>query len=201
MKIRFEEYDPNWMVDFKRISSELKTLIGFLSPQIEHIGSTSVKGLSAKPIVDVLVGVNNESDLDLAIRPLIRADYVYYEVYNATMPYRRFFVKHKVEPQSLSIPKMIVHEKEIPNSTEEHHNRLAHVHILPLDSEHYLRHIAFRDYLRCHPKVRDEYQQLKQELSDYEWLDGNEYNQAKDRFIKVEESKAIDWYQKRLKSS
>ncbi len=195
MKIRLEAYNPDWVGDFERIRSELTALIGFLDPHIEHIGSTSVKGLSAKPIIDVLVGVDSESDLDSVVAPLTKFDYVYYEVYNAVMPYRRLFVKHKTKPQSLSVPTTITHEKEAPISTEEHNQRLAHVHIILQNSPHFLRHIAFRDYLRCHPTVRDEYQRLKQTLSSKEWLDGNDYNRAKDNFIKVEEGKAINWFQ------
>jgi len=57
-----------------------------------------------------------------------------------------------------------------------------------------MRHIAFRDYLRTHPEIRAEYQQLKEELSTQEWKDGNEYNEAKDSFIKTVEQKAVKWY-------
>ena len=70
MKIKFEKYNPNWANDFEKIKSELSELIGFINPKTEHIGSTSVKGLSAKPIIDILIGVNNESDLEKTITPL-----------------------------------------------------------------------------------------------------------------------------------
>ncbi|MFA4870114.1 MAG: GrpB family protein [Pedobacter sp.] len=63
-----------------------------------------------------------------------------------------------------------------------------------MNSEHWMRHIAFRDYLRTHPEIRAEYQQLKEELSTQEWKDGNEYNEAKDSFIKTVEQKAVKWY-------
>lgn len=69
MKIKFEKYNPDWSNDFEKIKSELSELIGFINPNIEHIGSTSVKGLSAKPIIDILIGVNNESDLEKTITP------------------------------------------------------------------------------------------------------------------------------------
>lgn len=61
-------------------------LIGFINPKIEHIGSTSVEGLSTKPIIDILIGLNNESDLEKTITPLTNNDYVYYERYNKDMP-------------------------------------------------------------------------------------------------------------------
>jgi len=194
MKIKIEEYNTEWSRVFDEIKSDTLKLIGFLNPQIEHIGSTSVDGLSAKPIIDILVGLENGNDLNKTIQPLMNNGYIYYERYNKEMPYRRFFVRHK---DNYSIPanlKIITEQDEIPSNTEEHDSRLAHVHVLPLNSEHWTRHIAFRDYLKEYPKIRNEYQNLKEELKYKEWRDGNEYNKAKDKFIKEEERKAVKWY-------
>lgn len=194
MKIQFEEYNPAWNQSFEHIKKELIEAIGFLNPKIEHIGSTSIAGLSAKPIIDILVGLENEKDLEETIAPLIEQGYQYYVVYNEFMPYRRLFVKHKPSFNTLAIPSLIREEVDVPKNTLEHSQRLAHVHILPYHSEHWLRHIAFRDYLRSHPSLKKEYQQLKEKLSRQEWVDGNEYNQAKDCFIKREEQHAIKWF-------
>jgi len=125
----------------------------------------------------------------------MKESYIYFEIYNESMPYRRFFVKHKGSPIELSIPKLIRTLEEIPSSTIEHSQRLAHIHILTIDSEHWTRHIAFRDYIRAFPEVKKGYQQLKENLSKQEWIDGNEYNMAKNNFIKFEEKKALDWYE------
>lgn len=194
MKITIEKHNPNWANDFETIREELLKLIGFLDPKIEHIGSTSVHGLSAKPIIDIIVGVDSEKDLEKTIKSLINNNYIYYEYYNEGMPYRRFFVKHKINPKDLSIPSIIIDEDKIPANTKEYNYRLAHIHILPYNSEHWIRHIAFRDYLRTHLDIKYQYQYLKEELSKQEWLDGNEYSEAKDKFIKTEEKKAINWY-------
>lgn len=194
MKIKFGKYNPEWELTFKEIKNELLNLINFVTPIIEHIGSTSVKGLSSKPIIDILVGLNNEGDLDKITDPLMSEGYIYYEKYNEIMPYRRFFVKHKVNSKDLAIPVIIRKEDQIPNESVEHDYRLAHIHVLPYGSEHWIRHIAFRDYLRAHPVVKEEYQGLKQTLSVREWCDGNEYNEWKDDFIKREEKNAIKWY-------
>lgn len=198
MKITFEKYNPNWATDFENIKDELLKLIGFINLKIEHIGSTSIQGLSAKPIIDILIGVNYEKDLEETITPLISNKYVYYECYNEIIPYRRLFVKYKVNSKDLSIPSRIKDNNKIPASTEEFKCRLAHIHILPYNSEHWIRHIAFRDYLRAHPDIKKQYQILKEELSQREWRDGPEYNEAKDKFIKAEESKAIHWYQSKM---
>ena len=66
-----------------------------------------------------------------------------------------------------------------------------------LETDDWLRHIAFREYLKGHPKIKSQYELLKEELSLMDWRDGNEYNEAKDSFIKKEEAKAILWYEKK----
>lgn len=194
MKVTFEKYNPSWENQFESIKNELEESIGFLNPQIEHIGSTSVKGLSAKPIIDIMIGVKDESELD-QIPPLLQGkSYVYYEKYNEDMPYRRFFIKLINVPQQLGFPEIIHQDDDIPDELHNHTLRIAHIHTIPISSEHWTRHIAFRDYLRTHPEVREEYQQLKERLSTMEWEDGNDYNEGKDPFIKREEQNAIRWY-------
>ncbi len=194
MKLKFEDYNPCWSSHFEAIKTALLDAIGIVDPIIEHIGSTAVEGLSAKPIIDILIGVRDEEALEKTIAPLTDKGYVYYQVYNSLMPYRRFFVKHRVSPEVLAIAPIISEEAHIPKSTEEHNCRLAHVHILSYNSEHWIRHIAFRDYLRVHPLIKAQYQALKAHLSMQEWSDGNEYNASKNDFIKLEEQHAIDWY-------
>lgn len=194
MKVTFEKYNPFWKNQFQSIKNELEKSIGFLNSQIEHIGSTSVEGLSAKPIIDIMIGVKDESELN-KVPPLLQGkDYVYYEKYNEDMPYRRFFIKLTDKPQNLGFPEIIYSEDEIPDELHNHHLRIAHIHVIPVSSEHWLRHMAFRDYLRTHSEVRKEYQELKEKLSTMEWIDGNDYNDGKDPFIKREEKNAVHWY-------
>lgn len=194
MKVTFEKYNPSWKKQFAFITNELEKNIGFLHPRIEHIGSTSVEGLSAKPVIDIMIGVKDEKELDQIPTLLKGLDYVYYEKYNKEMPYRRFFIKLIEQPQKLGFPEIIHAHDEIPEEMHNHQLRIAHIHIIPLSSEHWLRHIAFRDYLRTHPEVKEEYQQLKEQLSTMEWVDGNHYNIRKDPFIKREEKNAVQWY-------
>ena len=79
----------------------------------------------------------------------------------------------------------------------DHSLRIAHIHAIPQQSEHWLRHIAFRDYLRTHPQVKNAYQALKEQLVQQEWEDGNDYNAGKDVFLKEHERKAVEWYVQR----
>jgi GrpB-like predicted nucleotidyltransferase (UPF0157 family) len=198
MILPFESYNPKWKEQFDRIKQELDELLGSLQVTIDHIGSTSVEGLSAKPVIDVLVGVKQESDLDKVPALLADKNFVYYEKYNADMPYRRFFILLNATPGDLGVPACIGKTDEIPEKLHNHAFRIAHIHVIPFDSEHWLRHIAFRDYLRAHPKVRTEYQALKEQLIQQQWTDGNDYNLGKDPFLKIEEKKAVDWYHNKL---
>ncbi|PKF74568.1 GrpB family protein [Chryseobacterium sp. PMSZPI] len=194
MKITVEQYNPSWKIQFDSIKNELEKNIGFLSPRIEHIGSTSVEGLSAKPIIDIMIGIKDEEELDKIPVLLQGQDYVYYEKYNKDMPYRRFFIKLIDRPRKLDLPEIIHTNDEIPEKIHDHTLRIAHIHVIPISSEHWTRHIAFRDYLRTHREIKDEYQHLKEYLSQKEWYDGNDYNEGKDPFIKRAEQKAVQWY-------
>ncbi len=194
MKLKFKQYNSRWPRDFDIVKDEIIERIGFLNPRIAHIGSTAVHGLAAKPIIDILVGLEQECDLDRCIQPMINGNFIYYPIFNKVMPYRRFFVKHKASFDTFLISSVIDSEDKKPTSSEEHDHRLAHVHILPIHSEHWTRHIAFRDYLREFPDIKLQYQNLKTQLISKEWRDGNAYNDAKNLFIKEHERKAVIWY-------
>ncbi len=194
MKLPFESYNPAWKTMFEGLKEELSEMLLVLSPLIEHIGSTSVEGLSAKPIIDIMIGVSDYRDLDRVPLFLNNGSYVYYEKYNEDMPYRRFFVRLTANAKELGLMEVIGKEDDIPEQMHDHSLRMAHVHVIPTDSEHWLRHIAFRDYLRAHPAIVQEYQTLKERLTQQEWKDGNDYNAGKDVFLKREEQNALRWY-------
>lgn len=193
MKIDVVPFSEKWRESFKQIKTEIQESLVLLKPRIDHIGSTSVEGLSAKPIIDVLVGVKEENQLDKTIHPLLEKGYVYYEIYNTIMPYRRFFVKLK----NNCLDNLIIkRENDIDENLLTHSNRIAHIHIIPENSVHWIRHIAFREYLTRNTEVKRKYQDLKEKLSLRQWKNGNEYNEAKNSFIKFHEGQAIQWYQK-----
>jgi len=193
MKIDIKEYDPNWPVQFQQIADELSSILKDLNPKIEHVGSTSVPGLAAKPIIDILVGLENSSHLDETIEPMIKSSYIYYPIYNSSMPSRRFYVGLKSKNEISRFKSIYTEGDKIPHD-ELHKHKLTHIHVWELGTSEWGRHIAFRDYLRNHPTIVSQYRNLKTELSLKSWKDGNEYNDAKDDFIKKEEAKAIIWY-------
>jgi len=195
IKIIIEKYNPIWLIEFEKLKTKLSSILQFSNPQIEHIGSTSIPSLSAKPIIDIAIGVSKNRELDLTISPMVENKFIYYAVYNKLMPKRRFFVGLKNKKDFLKFEKIYYKNKEIPHE-KIHSFRLCHIHIWKFGTYEWKRHIAFREYLKEHPQVKDEYENLKIKLSKKKWVDGNEYNYSKNDFIKNIENDAISWYNK-----
>ena len=161
MKILIEEYNPEWPTLFQKEKSQLEKVLSDIKFEIEHIGSTSIEGLGAKPVIDIMIGVYDFSIINNQIEKITNLGYQYINAYEDVMPYRRFFIKEK--------------EKV----------RTHHIHMVEINTEFWLRHLAFRDYLINHPIEKLEYYNLKKELSRREWKDGNEYAAAKTDFIQM----------------
>lgn len=170
MKVTIAEYKPEWVKQFNDEKALIKKALGSLPVRIEHIGSTSIPGLGAKDIVDILLGVHNETDLNSLIPLLKSIGYEYRNDFENVMPYRRYFTKPGY----------------------------FHIHSVALSSEFWKRHIAFRDYLRTHADTRDEYYKVKKELSNKEWDDGNDYAYAKTGFIQSIEKKAKEYLSQKI---
>ena len=192
MEIQIEPYNPTWKQTFDTIQFELVKTLQSFNPTIEHIGSTSIEGLSAKPIIDIMIGIPDILNLDGTIQPLINQGYIYFEKFNSVMPKRRFYAKLKSIQPPFKTPSIYTESDIIPNEINDY--KLAHIHIFELNSLDFKRHIAFREFLKENPKIKEEYQNLKLELSTKKWKDGSEYNAAKNDFIKLHEAKAIKWY-------
>jgi len=192
MEVNIEPYNPTWKQTFEILKIELEHLLNSQNPIIEHIGSTSIEGLSAKPIIDIMIGIPDILNLDGTIQPLINQGYIYFEKFNSVMPKRRFYVKLKSAQPPFKTPSIYTESDIIPNELNDY--KLAHIHIFGLNSLDFKRHLAFREFLKENPKIKKEYQNLKLELSTKKWKDGSEYNAAKNDFIKLHEAEAIKWY-------
>lgn len=180
MKVTIVPFQKNWADEFQQIAAYLLPFLKELDPTIVHIGSTAVHGLAAKPIIDIIIGLPQHITVDKAINPMLDAGAVYYEKYNEIMPYRRFFTLSEENFEKGSSAFVLKNK--------------VNIHILTYKSEHWIRHIAFRDYLRHNDNVRIAYEKLKIELSKQEFQDLMEYNKAKDFFIKKHELLALEWY-------
>jgi len=152
---------------FEKEKDLVLNAIGHIIARVEHIGSTAVSGLGAKPIIDIIVAVNHLSDAEKCIEPLQRIGYEYQPKHEASMPERRFF--RKGDP-----PK------------EQHY----HLHMVELTSGFWKRHLLFRDYLRNHQKVAKEYYELKKRLANKYGSDREGYTEEKTLFIESVVAKA-----------
>lgn len=193
MRVEIVKYNPEWVTIYNCLHLELNALLRDFNPVVEHIGSTSVPDLASKPIVDVLVGVDSAEHLDHVADSLNRHDYIYYQKLNEAIPYRRFFVKLKSKPADIVVQKVYTSKDVIPKEITPY--KLANIHIIETDSDQWIRHIAFREYLKSNPNVRQEYEDIKIRLNslDY-WLDGKEYHNAKNNYIRQVEEEAMHWY-------
>jgi len=143
-------------------------LIGDVLLEIEHIGSTAVPEVGAKPIIDIMVAVRDLADAEQCIEPLQRIGYEHVPEYNDIIPERRYF--HKGPPEG----------------------RTHHLHMVELRSDFWEKHILFRDFLRTHPEEAQEYHRLKNEFSAKYGRDRDGYTEAKTSFIESVIAKAQD---------
>lgn len=181
MKIEIETYNPYWKIIFEEEKKILSELLKEFNPEIEHIGSTAVEGLGAKPIVDIQIGVRKYEDLDLLIDRMMKAGYIYYKKYEDVLPDRRYFVRAS-NPNNDILPKILLTYADKFDRTEYPH--LIHIHTVELNSHWWIRHIAFRNYLRTHDEARDEYYSLKVKLAENDWENKDDYTDAKTEFVK-----------------
>ena len=140
-RVVLSEYDEDWATAYEVERALIDGALGQLAQRIEHIGSTSVPGLAAKPIIDVLVTV---ADLEVAqhtVEPLSRVGYTYVAEFEQETPNRRYFRK-ELDPE---------------------HG--YHVHMYASDDDDVEQHLVFRDYLRANPSTAKEYEELKRHLA------------------------------------
>jgi GrpB-like predicted nucleotidyltransferase (UPF0157 family) len=163
MKIELSEYDPAWRDIFLKEKPHLEKILP-LNSRIEHIGSTSVEGLCAKPTIDILCGIDDLPSAGELIAKIAGLDYQYIEKYNALIPERRYFTKAA--------------------------KNNYHLHLVQTGGPFWERHLLFRDFLRQNEAVKKEYASLKRALALKDWSDGNEYAAAKTEFIKAVEERA-----------
>lgn len=187
MKVGIEAYNNKWAADFLKEQQRIIKVLDKLFLTIDHIGSTSVTGLGAKPVIDILAGLKDESYLDKVVDPMINAGYTYFKKYEPDMPYRRLFVKLK-PLTDLSPPGIIDMTDEYISG--QYFISQTHIHVMVKDTYHWTRHIAFRDFLRTHPEIRDQYFELKNNLSQQEFAHHLDYNAAKNSFIRETEQLA-----------
>jgi GrpB-like predicted nucleotidyltransferase (UPF0157 family) len=159
--IIIEPYNPKWPSDATKLIKELKGLHNFGSTLFEHIGSTAVPGLSAKPIIDLIGPISNFDDLNIIAECLKVNDWHLIPPDLDQREYRRTFVK-------------VIDNK-----------RFAHLHLVLNGSNELKHHIKFRNILIQYPLLANDYAQLKIDLAKEYKDDREKYSESKTDFIKT----------------
>jgi len=154
-RIEIREYDPEWLNKFQTSARIIADALGDVALTIEHIGSTSVPGLAAKPIVDILVVVQDSANEPAYLPQLEAAGYV------------------------LRVREPDWHEHRMFRTPEND----VHVHIYSDGCPEIQRNLVFRDRLRLDDDDRRRYEQKKRELARQDWEDMNDYAAAKTEVI------------------
>lgn len=165
-------YNPDWPTWAQR---EIERLSLSLTPNLvttEHIGSTSVPGLAAKPIIDLMPIVYSLDILDQQRSFVEELGYKWYGEYG-------------------------IAERRFCTLTDVNGNRIVNIHFFPTTSSGVTRHLAFRDYLRTHPVVAEAYQQEKQRAAKLHPFDTSAYSLEKGDWIRKHEAAALDWFIKK----
>ena len=164
-KVEIVDYDHSWPVLFEKERKLLQNILGDIAKAIHHIGSTSVPGLAAKPIIDILMEVTSVNTLDGFNDELFAVGYEARGEFG--IPGRRYFKKGG-------------------------NDRTHHIHAFNSGDFNLTRHLAFRDYLRHHPDVASEYAALKMEIAAACNNDIYRYCEGKDVYVKRVEARAVE---------
>lgn len=162
-----------WKTQFAEESRQLQAVFGRNVMSVHHIGSTAISNILAKPIIDILVVVRSLADIDNATHS--SGDFGYEAKGTYGIEGRRYFRK-----------------------TNARGIRTHHIHMYEIGSAHITRHIAFRDYLRAHPDVAEQYSAVKAKLADADGKIDTGYQAGKGGFVKAVECDALEWACKTL---
>jgi GrpB-like predicted nucleotidyltransferase (UPF0157 family) len=154
-RIQVVDYDPRWPDLFRREADRIRAALGERVLLLEHIGSTSVPGLAAKPIVDILLVVPDPSDEPAYLPDLEAAGYV-----------------------------LVIREPEwFQHRCLKGPDTNVNLHVHPPDSPEVERYLLFRERLRAFPEDRARYQRVKRQLADRDWTYVQEYADAKSEVV------------------
>lgn len=164
------DYSPSWPVAFEQEATRLRALLGADLVAIHHIGSTSVPGLIAKPVIDLMPVTHDIQRIDYHTPELQHAGYESKGEFG--LPGRRFFIKQSGGWRS------------------------HHIHIYQVGNPEVERHLAFCAFLRSHASMRQAYSDLKQILHSRYPNDRDAYSLGKEPWINHIEPQALEWYRK-----
>jgi GrpB-like predicted nucleotidyltransferase (UPF0157 family) len=158
--------DPAWPALFESEAARIRRALGDIAVRVDHVGSTSVPGLPAKPVIDVQVSVASMTPRTAYVEPLVAAGFGW-----------------TVDPWDDT--------HEYFQSLEDAEGQRLHIHVCASGGEWERRHLAFRDWLRSHPGDAAAYAELKRSLAQQHPRDVHTYTHAKGAFIRSIEGKAL----------
>ncbi len=153
--IVFSDYDPDWVNQAKEELDKVEEALGDIVKSKEHIGATSVPGLASRNVLDIMIGVDELLPPQDYSKSLAKLGYIY-SAYGSE-PYRLMFAKLA--------------------------GRAAHIHIVKIDTEEYVKILLLRDTLSENDEIRKEYEDLKRHLADRYRNDRKAYAKGKREFI------------------
>lgn len=165
--MRIVDYDPAWPEMAAAEMARLAAALGEVAVRTEHVGSTAVPGMAAKPIVDLQVSVAAIEPTERYARPLAGLGYLFAP--DPDSADLLFFGKPAARP------------------------RTFHLHVCAAGGAHELRHVALRDYLRTHPEEANRYGEVKRELVALRPGDRLAYIAGKADHVAALERRALDW--------
>ena len=151
-------HDPAWARLFADEAARIRAALGARPAEVAHVGSTAVPGLSAKPILDLMVGIAPDRDVAPYVAPLEGIGYAYCGEHG--LPGRHYFVRDDASGR-----------------------RTHHLHVVALDGAIWRAHLAFRDALRASPERRAAYEALKHDLAARHAGERLAYTEGKAAFI------------------
>ena len=157
--VKLVPYNPKWPFIYKEEADILNTILTKYIAGIEHIGSTSIPGIVAKPIIDIALAIQDIGKVDEVITIMKSHNYIYRGEILLGIPDRYLFVK----------------------GTENF--RTHHIHLMPITHYQWETHQLFRDYLISHQEAAREYNQLKLGLQKQFPTDREKYLEGKAEFI------------------
>jgi len=149
------DYDPDWPRQFEDQAARIRQALGKRVLLLEHVGSTSVPGLPAKPVIDILLAVPNSADEPAYVPDLEKAGYVL-RIREADWYEHRNFKSSDIE---------------------------INLHVFTIGCVEIDRMLRFRDWLRAHPEDRELYVKTKRELSQRRWRYTQQYADAKSEVV------------------
>lgn len=165
------DYNPMWPIVYEEEKHQIQKKIGHKIVKIEHMGSTSIHGLGGKPIIDIITGVLNYTDADECVTLLQDLGYT------------------DVTPEPEEPDWYYCLGKKYQGKSDQIKN--FHLHLAKYPSHFYNKHLIFRNYLRTHPKVSQQYFELKKGLASEYGSNREGYTEAKNQFIKSITTQAI----------